>query len=114
MKDKGTEILVGYCDVDAGLIMIGDPCYASVDGKDDSESRHQIHDWNEFCAWIHNDDEPFLFKAIPHLAGHEGGGVVVSSGFGDGSYPVYVTLKDYGAWGTRVTGLRISFVSEDE
>ena len=116
-KKRPEEILVGYCDVDAGLIMVGDPCYASIDDNGDPERRHKIHDWSEFVSWLYEDkghDEPFLHKAIPHPRGHMGAGVVVASGFGDGTYPVYITIEDFDSWGLRVTGLRIDFNPEDD
>ena len=39
-------------------------------------------------------------------------GVVCSSGFGDGGYPVYVKRHDFGKWGKRVVEMKIEFVNE--
>ena len=41
-------------------------------------------------------------------------GVVCSSGFGDGGYPVYVKRHDFGEWGKRVVEMKIEFVNEEQ
>ena len=69
---------VGTFGVDAGLCWIGDPCY--VVSKDAS---HVWKKWSDFCDEIGNDDI-HVFKA----------GIAVSSGYGDGEYPVYVKKQD--------------------
>jgi hypothetical protein len=78
---------VGYVGVDAGLVILADPCYLA-DGKG------PLANWGAFCdrldaaeyfaggdgpdAWTYQVDEPGVT------------GVVVRSGYGDGRYPVYV------------------------
>lgn len=112
MKRPGEE-LVGHIGVDAGLVMVGDPCYAC-----DTNS-HPIHDWHAFCGMLEewrkqHPGEPTRLS-MNYALGHEGLGVVVDSGFGDGVYPVYATIKEMGQWGRRVVELRVDFdPSEDE
>lgn len=106
--------LAGWCGVDAGLILIGDPCYSAYDGDADD---HPIHNWSNFCDMLEKHREKTkgdarLFKQLDYTRGHEGLGVVMESGFGDGMYPVYVTVKDMGRWGKRVTKAEIIFDEE--
>lgn len=106
---------VGHIDVDAGLVMVGDPCYASVDGKDDPTKRHPIHDWRKFCDLIHAGEQYPTTLSLKHALGHTGAGVVVSSGEGDGSYDVYVKYYlDYN-WPRpqrRISEMRVVFMDE--
>lgn len=69
---------VGEIGVDAGLCWIGDPCY--VVSKDAS---HVWEKWSDFCDKLQEAD-------WPDAKSFDGIGVAVRSGYGDGSYPVYV------------------------
>jgi hypothetical protein len=93
--------LVGHFGVDAGLCWIGDPCYIlhAEDGFPASVGK----DWGDFCSGL-GDAYPVL-KSYPYGdSEHEGLGVCVSTGDGDGSYPVYVRIKD-----NRVAAVIIDF-----
>jgi hypothetical protein len=79
---------VGVVGVDAGCILLGDPSYW-MSGKD--YDKLICNGWSESLQ-------------INYDLGHAGKGVVVSSGFGDGCYPVYVK-KQHG----RVKEVRIKF-----
>jgi hypothetical protein len=87
--------------------MVGDPCYASFT----EDHSHPIHNWGKFCASL--DEEPKYptdqkyptIKQLDYALGHKGLGVVVSTGYGDGVYPVYVKRNAEG----RITGLRVDF-----
>ena len=91
MKTPKLE-LIGHVGVDAGLIYVGDPCYelgSDTDGK-------FVGTWSDFCDLLNDKNKGMkdgVFK-IPFPLGHEGQAVVVSSGYGDGNYPVYVERKD--------------------
>lgn len=95
---------IGNCDVDAGLIHIGDPCYLSP--YDDDEPRGPYTDWGQFCDLIGDEDH----ISLNHELGHPGLGVVVRPGYGDGSYPVYITRNDDGA----IAEVRIVFIGDDD
>ena len=98
--------LAGHFGVDSGQALIGDPCY--------------LDNWNP------NADEPFELeghegeysyygacaKTINKQYGELGSGsaVVVSTGYGDGTYPVYVKLNSDG----RVCMVVIDFLGELE
>jgi hypothetical protein len=91
---KKKTFLAGHVNVDAGLIYIGDP--GSV--VEPSGPPEEIPDWDEFVDRILGED----YKAegeIPNVAKEplgQGSGIVIPSGYGDGIYPVYVTLGDDG------------------
>jgi hypothetical protein len=95
-KQKGVFTKVGMCAVDAGLVMIGDPCYSHCN------SVWPYKDWQAFCADIEKLDAA---KQIKFKAGHSGFGVVIGNFGGDGSYPVFVEKDKDG----RVVGAMIRF-----
>lgn len=94
----------GMCGVDAGMIMVGDPCYAQ-----DQQNHPGNMDWLEFCDLYRHDGGCPTTKQLNYDLGHPGLGVVFDSGFGDGTYPVYVTIKDFGKMGKRVVKAEIFF-----
>jgi hypothetical protein len=113
--------LVGHFGVDAGLCWIGDPCYilhkdkpayegATPEGLPESLGK----DWGEFCNKL--DHSGPLLQSFPYAMGHEGLGICVSTGFGDGMYPVYAHISEEGDWGKRVSAIFIDFLGafEDE
>jgi hypothetical protein len=85
-------VLAGHIGVDSGQIMIGDPCY--------------LNDWktNEGEEWSPEGKEGLYSyqgvsaTTIKEAYGQIGGGLAVamSSGYGDGQYPVYVQLNEDG------------------
>jgi len=94
---------VGHIAVDAGLCWVGDPCYVL---PDDASNADQVRDWEAFCNSVANSQTTqFRFNH-----GHIGLGVAVSTGWGDGMYPVYV---EYSAEG-RVAKVEVVFINEDE
>lgn len=96
------ETLAGYVDVDSGTMLIGDPCYYGIDNP--------MSDWSSFCDLIAGKQ----ITRIPHVLGHEGRGIVVHAGLGDGTYPVYVTVRNVDGWGERVTEMRIDFMADGD
>jgi len=99
--------LIGEIGVDAGLCWVGDPCYIL----------HKEHppkaigkDWEEFCATLDEDEQYPTAKQFHYDLGHPGLGVVVSTGYGDGVYPVYAEFNDEG----RIAKLWVEFIADDE
>jgi hypothetical protein len=94
MKDNGTKIKrIGEIGVDAGLCWIGDPCYI----LHPQEPPNAIgSSWGEFCGMLGEDDQHPVCKQFCYDLGHPGLGVVVSTGYGDGLYPVYAEFNDDG------------------
>lgn len=93
---------VGVIGVDAGICWIGDPCYILHTEK---SPKSIGADWADFCRKLRDG----MNTSFSHDSGHEGLGVVVSTGFGDGVYPVYVEKDKYG----RVMEVRVSFVENE-
>lgn len=88
MARKGKK-LVGHVDVDAGLIWVGDPCYVMGD-----EASDRVTDWGDFCEKLFSDKNRDSTGASEPLG--KGVGIAVQSGYGDGSYPVYLEYHDDG------------------
>jgi hypothetical protein len=89
---------VGEISVDAGMAMICDPCYLTRDAG----QPHPVHgDWAEFCNAMGESH----FMELP--LGH---GVVVRTGYGDGSYPVQVRINKEG----RVAEMRVLFIDQED
>ena len=93
--------LAGYCGVDSGQIMVIDPCYAFQDSYTGNAATGGNYD--AICRVSLADK----FGEFPLPAnGYTGNvGVVTSSGYGDGNYPVFVDVNADG----RVVELRICF-----
>jgi hypothetical protein len=114
LANKADWTLVGHFGVDAGLCWIGDPCYVlhtseMKDGKDVPTPLPETlgKDWSAFCNLL--DGSYPTLKSFNYEAGHEGLGVCVSTGFGDGTYPVYALIQEEGTWGKRVAAIFIDF-----
>lgn len=95
---------VGIIGVDAGLCWVGDPCYCVTP---DANS-HPAKTWREFCDVLF-DGEQNGVKQWNYPMGHSGLGVSVQTGYGDGSYPVYVRRNREG----RVAEVRVVFISNE-
>jgi hypothetical protein len=88
-KTESVE-LIGFCAVDSGQIMITDPGYTNGWG---SEGFGEIVPEGHY-SYAGACDLTLSKKSAGQLnfpAGHAGMGVVASSGYGDGYYPVYAT-----------------------
>ena len=99
LKNKTAWKLVGEFSVDTGLCWIGDPCYImhTTEYKDGQDVPAPLpeslgKDWGEFCNTL-GEDYPTMRSYPHHGTGDKGQlGVVVSTGFGDGVYPVYALI----------------------
>lgn len=84
--------LVGHFSVDSGQAMIGDPCYLDEWKTNDGE------EWN-----LEGKENQYSYQGASATtlkmdAGTLGDGtaVVLSTGYGDGTYPVYVHYSEDG------------------
>jgi hypothetical protein len=86
------------------MVLVGDPCNAlpSDEIQFSYETEVLAVDWNQLM--IDSEGETRWHPALG------GTGLLVSTGIGDGLYPVQVRLVDCGDWGTRVAELRIVFL----
>lgn len=86
--------LLGHVGVDAGMLMIGDPCYFI--GKDSTVNTKVFPTWADacnklFCADGVDHKKPYLIRSTCGALL----GIAVSTTHGDGSYPVHLeTYKD--------------------
>ena len=90
---------VGEIGVDAGIVMVGDPCYYATP---DCNS-HPAKTWKEFCDLL--GEEYPTCKQLNYKLGHPGLGFVVQSGYGDGNYPVFIKKNNEGL----IIGLMVKF-----
>lgn len=109
-KTIGDWEQVGVIGVDAGLCWLGDPCYVlhkEKNAKDEHDRKPKdIGDnWMSFCDKVDGDATQFKYDL-----GHAGLGVCVSTGYGDGTYPVEVKRSPDG----RIAEVRVVFISEDD
>lgn len=88
---------VGEISVDAGMVIVGDPCYFATPDAD----QHPAETWEEFCELTAGSDATQLH----HKLGHAGLGVVVRIS-GDGVYPVEVRRNEEG----RIAEMRVRFI----
>ena len=114
---------IGTIGVDSGQMMLADPCYVK-DFADDNSDAEGVMKLME--AMKDGSDNSFSYigacsqSNTPQQAGvlvNDIGaemGVVCSSGFGDGGYPVYVKRHDFGEWGKRVVEMKIEIVNEEQ
>ena len=104
MRTKVTQI--GTVGVDAGMLYLGDPCYVI-----DKELGRMP--WGEFLDKLYATDAaggnamhwtvraPFPNPA----AGDFPAGIVVTTGYGDGEYPVFAEINEEG----RVMSVTVNF-----
>lgn len=82
---KLTKVKLGTVGVDAGLLMIIDPCYVKY-----IKSIHSDEKWSEFCDIVGASGND------THNGIALNDGLVFSSGYGDGEYTVYGYKDDEG------------------
>jgi len=96
---------VGEIGVDAGLCWIGDPCYCVTPDA----TEHPAPTWSEFCDKLFKGEDSQT-KQWNHKLGHTGLGVSIETGYGDGTYPVYVKRNYEG----RITEAKVVFIGEND
>jgi hypothetical protein len=92
---KFSEALVGFVTVDSGALALGDP--GSVEKLADMKAGEKL-------------DAQRVESAVYGATIDACSGLVVSTGYGDGYYPVYVTTTPCG----RVARVEVEFISEAE
>ena len=111
-KSDIIECLVGHLGVDAGLMMLGDPCYIV---PDDSTIRRRLAAgtgelWYKFLDQYVPDSDA---GPVYHVEGDAGGALalVCRSGVGDGIYPVTARINQKDG---TVYSLTITFIDDEE
>lgn len=106
---KGKRITIGTVGVDAGMLYLGDPCYV-IDRPLGAKP------WGEFLEELYAS-QPQGSEAnwwtvegtLPNPAYKFPAGMVVTTGYGDGEYPVEVELRE-----GRVASVTVTFIREGE
>ena len=100
MQDE--RVRLGEVGVDSGQLLVIDPCY--LDDWDHQRS------YPEACLVT----EDGTGGQLHYASGRPGRGVAFRSGFGDGVYPVWATVRDFGPWGRRVVRVEIDLLGDEE
>lgn len=90
-------VQVGSVGVDAGCLLLADPSYVWQQDQPDRYEQEVCCDWT-------------AYRVLRFEKGHEGLGVLVSTGLGDGFYPVEVRWEDAGGFGRRIAEVRVRFL----
>lgn len=90
---------IGKVGVDSSLLMICDPLYI--------ENQHALQP--DAIMEAVDDERPAILE-IPYNLGHKGAGIVISSGLGDGYYPVSIRRETSPEWGERIAEVRVKFL----
>lgn len=98
---------IGEIGIDTALCWIGDPSYIL---HADTPPKAIGKDWSAFCAILQQDRQYPTAKQFNYDLGHPGLGVVVSTGYGDGVYPVYAAFGHEG----RIAKVWVEFMDDDE
>lgn len=113
---KNGRYEVGKVGVDAGMVMVGDPCYLDGYGKDSADGFNYVQTEIERQQKANKFDYSYSGACAATLSEHSAGqlgiasAVAVSSGYGDGVYPVFATYNNDG----RIVKLEVIFEGEDE
>lgn len=107
------EVFIGRIGVDSGQMMLVDPCYVKdfvntspLDLTNNGMIYAGEFSYGGACSATLSDKQSGILE--------DGIAAVCSTGFGDGSYAVYVTYSDEGAYGKRISEMRIVFIGDDE
>ncbi len=106
--DNGWEY-AGMVGVDSGQVMFCDPCYINSEWEKGEGERNLFNKKNKGkfsyggCCVSTNSKE--RYGQLNYKIGHAGAGVVMSSGYGDGTYEVYVKRNEEG----RIVEAKIIF-----
>ena len=89
--------LIGQCGVDAGLLMIGDPCYfwGHTEGEK-TTGQKSLPIWTDVCSLLGSGPGKDSGQQLLFEKGHTGLGVIVETTHGDGLYPVYIETDEGG------------------
>ena len=80
---------VGQMGVDAGLCWVGDPCY--IMHKEPGEGYPELGlNWHDFCDKLQLNEPNNNLHSFGNI------GCCVSTGYGDGTYPVVARVNDEG------------------
>ena len=91
--------IIGHCGVDSGQLLIVDPCYLE-EWKNGNYGEKEDNHYND-CT---NTTLSKQMGGEILVAGVRGTGVAISTGYGDGNYPVEAVYED-----DRIKEIHIKF-----
>lgn len=94
---------IGDIPVDAGCVMIVDPCYVLPFGDEDAPFTYE-----KFLEKMEETGYPDVLNMDFSEEHSVPLGFIVESGYGDGYYPVYVEYSD-----GRVSRITIEFIGDE-
>jgi hypothetical protein len=106
-KEKSCDIVnIGFVGVDSGQILLCDPCYIGSEWENEEFEKpakcNSNFSYNACCQKTLD----LGYGQLNYKLGHAGVGVVSTTGWGDGCYPVYAKIdKKTG----RVKELKVVF-----
>ena len=83
------RIRLGYVGVDAGMLMVGDPCYFV--GKE-ATINERCKDWSTACSEVFCKDDPKRDTPLDVY----GLGIAIATTHGDGCYSVFLETDNGG------------------
>lgn len=88
---------IGSLPVDAGCILLSDPCYVLPDSRGIEDGKHlEIpYDYSTMLEEMEKGGWSSVFKVKPKSYSQPLG-LIVESGYGDGEYPVYAKFNREG------------------
>lgn len=106
-RTANTRKHIGEIGVDAGLCWIGDPSYVL---HAERPPRSIGATWEQFCDILDEDGQYPVCKQFCYDLGHPGLGIVVSTGHGDGVYPVIAEFNGDG----RIARVTVEFIGRGD
>ena len=105
LAQEPTTEVVGHINVNAGMCWIGDPCeFVPNEGKEWGLAKNpQAKTWEVLCEEMREKNEA---KTIKENDGYDGVAVVVTTGDGDGYYPVTIKRDGMG----RIMSATVEFL----
>ena len=103
--------LLGHVGVDSGQLMVTDPCYV----RQFLNNEYTTHDSKEIDSSYSYNGSCNQTCKTENQGGELGNGLGLSfsTGFGDGTYPVYAHYQNVDGFGTRVKKIEIEFFTDD-
>jgi hypothetical protein len=97
---------IGMLPVDAGCILLSDPCYVLPDSRGIEDGKHiEIpYDYSTMLEEMEKEGWPKEFRVKPK-GYSQPLGMIVESGYGDGEYPVFAQYNREG----RLAKIMIDF-----
>lgn len=97
---------VGCVGVDAGLMWVGDPCYI-LHRTGERRYKNLGENWSDFCNKL-GEKYPTI-QQFNYDHGNPGLGMAISTGYGDGTYEVYVKRH-----GKRIAEVKVVFIEDKQ